>query len=86
MSTGRLAEARSHYTTSARVVIALAVIAAALALSIAVAGVSLPFITVRGFLLTGGALLLTAAWLYGEGRALERRARGGVASGRDHRH
>jgi hypothetical protein len=85
VSTRPLAEARSQYTTSAAVVIALAGVAAALALVISVADASLPFLTVRGFLLTGGALLLTATWLYGEGRALERSAGGGVASGRDRR-
>ena len=56
------------------IVIALAVIAGALALALAATGAALPFITVGGFLTTGGALVLTAAWLYSEGRALDRRA------------
>lgn len=84
MATRWVAEARSHYTTCASVLVALALTAAALAGAISVADVTLPFITVGGFLLTGGALALTAAWLYGEGRALERSARRGVARGRDH--
>ena len=74
MSTHQV-EARSHYTTSAMLVGALAALAGALALALSLANASLPFITPTGFMLTGGALLLTSLWLYSEGRAIERNVR-----------
>jgi len=85
-STHYLTEARSHYTTSAVIVAALAVFAGVLALAIGLGDVSLPFITPRGFMLTGGALLLTATWLYSEGRVLERRGSRPVPIERDRQH
>jgi len=74
MST-HLVEARRHYTTSAVLVGSMAALAGVLALALILTDSSLPFITPTGFMLTGGALLLTSLWLYSEGRAIERNVR-----------